>query len=468
MIRFVPILFLSCIFTTASADIRLPSVIGNHMVLQRNSSVKLWGWGDPHEKVVISSSWKEQKDSTVVDGNAKWEIIIPTAQAGGPYTIEIRGRNIILLQDILIGEVWICSGQSNMEMNYYWGLPQMKNDIPLAADKDIRFFQVPKSTALHQQEKGEGSWTRCDTSSVKSFSAVAYYFGKKLNEELNIPIGLIHTSWGGTPAEAWTPQYVIEEDAVLKEASQKLNPSSGWPVKAGLAFNSMIAPFTNFSIAGTIWYQGESNTGTAATYHHLFSSMIRAWRKEWKKEFPFLFVQLAPYAYGNKNIAALLREAQDKTLSVPATGMVVTTDIGGDPNDIHPRNKKDVGLRLARLALSMVYNINFTDARSPSLSSMHIENDRIVVTFKHTSGLKHTGSAITGFFIAGNDGIFHPANAKIQGNMVTVWNKMVKHPVAVRYAFSNLAEGNVFDYGGLPVAPFRTDTWQVDTSPVNN
>lgn len=456
---------LFCIFIAASARIRLPAVISDHMVLQRNSSVKIWGWGEPNEKVVITTSWNNKIDSTLVNGNAKWEIIIPTAEAGGPYTIELNGHNDILLENILIGEVWICSGQSNMEMNYYWGLPQMKNDIPLAFNSSIRFFHVPKSTALSLQENGEGNWTICDTTTVKSFSAVAYYFGKKLNDELNVPIGLIHASWGGTPAEAWTPSNVIDGDEVLKVAAKQLNPSGSWPVKPGLAFNSMIAPLTNFSITGAIWYQGESNTGTAFTYHQLFSSMIQSWRNEWGKQFPFLFVQLAPYAYWNKNIGALLREAQAETLDVPGTGMVVTTDIGGDTADIHPRNKKEVGFRLARLALLEVYHKNIA-AHSPSVSSMHIEKDRIVVTFKHTSGLMQEGKTVTGFFIAGNDGIFYPAEAKIDRNMVTIWNKMVKQPVAVRYAFSNTAAGNVFDYGGLPVAPFRTDKWKVDTSPV--
>lgn len=465
MNRFALIFFLICISITASADIRLPAVISDNMVLQRNSKVKFWGWGHPDEKVVISNSWNGQKDSTIVDGNAKWEIMVSTAEAGGPYVIQIEGHNKILLQNILIGEVWVCSGQSNMEMNYYWGLPQMKNDIPSAANAGIRFFHIPKSTALKPQEKGEGNWAICDTNTVKSFSAVAYYFGKKLNEELNIPIGLVHASWGGTPAEAWTPQHVIESDPDLKNAAQKLNPSQHWPVTPGLAYNSMIAPIINYSIAGVIWYQGESNTGTASTYHQLFSSMIRSWRQKWNKQFPFLFVQLAPYMYGDRNVAALLREAQEKTLSLPGTEMVVTIDIGGDTTDIHPGNKRDVGYRLAGLALNQAYNKNIT-ARSPSLSSMHIENDRIVLTFKHTSGLRYYGKKNTGFVIAGENGIFYPAEIKVDRNMITVWNKMVKHPVAVRYAFSNTATASVFDIGGLPVAPFRTDTWKVDTSPV--
>ncbi|HEY0355152.1 MAG TPA: sialate O-acetylesterase, partial [Flavisolibacter sp.] len=219
-------------------------------------------------------------------------------------------------------------------------------------------------------------------------------------------------------------------------------------------------------IAGAIWYQGESNTGTASTYHRLFSSMINGWREKWKLDFPFYYVQLAPFAYGNKNIAALLREAQHQTLSVPKTGMVVTTDLGDDTTDIHPRNKKDVGLRLADLALNEVYGKNLSGVKSPVYSNMRIEKNRAVISFEHTSGLVQKGKQVTGFMIAGIDGVFHPANAKIIGKTILVWNEKIKEPVAVRYAFSNTAIGNVFDQEGLPLAPFRTDNWPVDTSTI--
>ncbi|RYF77316.1 MAG: sialate O-acetylesterase, partial [Chitinophagaceae bacterium] len=249
------------------------------MVLQQKAVVKLWGWADPGEKLVITTSWNNRVDSSKTDGNGRWHLNMETPAAGGPFTILIKGNNTITLENVLIGEVWICSGQSNMEMNYYWGLPQMREDIPTAASQNIRFFHIPKSTATTPQQQGEGSWVPCDSNAVKWFSAVAYYFGKKLNADLNVPIGLIHASWGGTPAEVWTPAEKVESNPTLKEAAQKLTPSDSWPIVPGYTYNAMVAPIVPFNIAGAIWYQGESNTGTAATYHELFSVMIRSWRE---------------------------------------------------------------------------------------------------------------------------------------------------------------------------------------------
>ena len=328
-------IFFSLLVHAAVANVRLPAVIGNNMVLQQKSIVKLWGWADPNEKIIITTSWDNKVDSTKGDAHANWELSIQTPPASGPYTITIKGYNTITLQNVLIGEVWVCSGQSNMEMSYYWGLPQMKDDISSASNPNIRFFHVPKATAQTPQEKGEGSWTQCDSNTVKAFSAVAYYFGKKLNAGLNIPIGLIHASWGGTPAEVWTPAEVIDSNPILKGAAQKLNPANGWPIAPGFTYNAMIAPLTNYAIAGSIWYQGESNTGTAVNYHELFTAMIRSWRAKWQKEFPFYYVQLAPFNYGNNLIGAQLREAQTKTLLLSKTGMVVTTDLADDKPDIH-------------------------------------------------------------------------------------------------------------------------------------
>jgi sialate O-acetylesterase len=450
---------------TSKADVRLPSVISDNMVLQQNSSVKLWGWANPAEKVFITATWNNNTDSTKTNGAGKWQIMIQTPSAGGPYTITIRGNNTIVLKNVLVGEVWIASGQSNMEMNYGWGLPQMKADLPGAYNANIRFFNIPKTTAEAPQEDVRASWVVCDSNTVKSFSAVAYYFGKKLNAELNVPVGLIGASWGGTPAEVWTPAEVVNTDQTLSDAAKKLTPSGNWPITPGYTYNGMIAPLTDYSIAGAIWYQGESNTGTASTYHPLFSSMIQAWRKKWKKEFPFYYVQLAPYAYGNKNIAALLREAQTKTLQLPHTGMAVINDLPVDTSDIHPKDKRSVGYRLANIALADIYNRNIP-AKSPLYKSMTVDKNQIILSSNNASTLTQQGKTVTGFFIAGNDGSFYPAQAKIVGNTVVVWNEQVPQPAAVRYAFSNTAIGNVFSREGLPLAPFRTDNWPVDTSPV--
>ena len=458
-----------CLFFSGSllANIRLPSILCDNMVLQQKSPAKLWGWGDPGEKVTVASSWNNTIDSTTTDGNGKWLLTIQTPDAGGPFTLTIKGRNTIQLQNVLVGEVWVCAGQSNMEMSYSWGIPAMKEDVQAAFNPNIRFFQMPKTTALYPQENAGGAWSVCDSNTLKTFSAVAYYFGKKLNADLNVPIGLINASWGGTPAEAWTPSPIVYRDTALIQAARKLNPSPWWPVTPGYTFNAMIAPITNFSIAGAIWYQGESNTGTASTYTRLFISMIEAWRLNWMKRFPFYFVQIAPFAYGNRNIAALLREAQANALALHGTGMVVTTDLADDTSDIHPKNKKEVGLRLARLALAKNYGVSVSGAIAPSYRSIRVESNQAVITLENIgTGLRQDAKVVTGFFVAGADKVFYPATARISGTRIIVFSNEVATPLAVRYAFSNTAIGNVFSREGLPLSPFRTDNWEVDTSPV--
>lgn len=451
----------------ARANIRLPPVLASNMVLQQKAAVKLWGWAAPAEKIYVTTSWNGKVDSVQTGGGATWQLAVQTPAAGGPYTITLKGYNTVVLENVLIGEVWICSGQSNMEMNYNWGLPQMREDLPSAANAAVRFFTVPKSTAPVPQENGEGAWSLCDSNTVKSFSAVAYYFGKKLQAELQVPIGLIHASWSGTPAEVWTPAELVQNDSVLKRAAQKLGPAAGWPVTPGVAYNAMLHPLTRFQVAGAIWYQGESNTGTAGSYRQLFGTMIEAWRQRWAKELPFYYVQLAPFAYGSRNIAALLREAQTKTLSLPKTGMVVTTDIGGDTTDIHPKDKRTVGLRLAALALADAYGRPAGPAKSPQFRSMAVTKEKVQLAFDYAEeGLMQAGQTATGFWVAGEDKVFYPAQAKITGNAVVVWARNVRQPLAVRYAFSNTAAGNVRAKNGLPLAPFRTDDWAVDTSPV--
>ena len=437
------------------------------MVLQQNSEVKLWGWGDPGEKIKITTTWDTTTYTVSSTSNAKWSTMIKTPVAGGPYKISIKGKNSIELDDVMIGEVWVCSGQSNMEMNVNWGLPY-SDDVNKANNKSIRFFHISKATSEYPQENVDGKWVVCNPDDMKSFSAVGYFFGQKLQLELNAPVGLINTSWGGTPAEVWTPEELVVNDPVLKEAAGKLTASQWWPVKPGMTYNAMIHPLTGYNIAGSIWYQGESNTGTAATYQSLFTTMIGSWRKAWQKDFPFYYVQIAPYAgYGNMNIAPLLREAQTKSMSYPNTGMVVISDLVDNINDIHPKMKKEVGLRLANYALAQTYSRNVVAYKSPDYKSMKVEKDKIRISFDQAgSGLVTKGGTLTEFYIAGEDQKFVPAQAKIEGNTVVVWSKSVKNPVAVRFGFSNGAMPNLFTKEGLPVNLFRTDDWPVDTSSV--
>lgn len=451
------------IYITVFADIRLPAVISSHMVLQQKSTVKIWGWSEPGEKISLNTDWDTTTYKTVGSSGAKWSIDIKTPAGGGPYKISLKGYNSIVLEDVLVGEVWVCSGQSNMEMNVNWGLPYA-NEVANAANNNIRFFNVSKTTADAPQEDLKANWVVSDSTSMKKFSAIGYFFGQKLQQELNVPIGLINASWGGTPAEVWTPEEYIKADTLLTNAAAKLTPSDHWPVTPAATYNAMIYPLTKFSIAGTIWYQGESNVGTAYAYKQLFTTMIGAWRKAWNKEFPFYYVQIAPFAgYGDSISAAFLREAQTKAMQYPNTGMVITSDLVDNINDIHPKLKKEVGLRLANYALAQTYSKNGLAYKSPVYKSMKIEKNKIRVFFDNADkGLMSKNGPPSGFYIAGENGHFVPAQAKIDGNTVVVWNKDIKSPTAVRFGFTSAAMANLFSTEGLPVNLFRTDNNQSD------
>jgi sialate O-acetylesterase len=461
---------LACVFFNivlmAAAGIRLPAVISSNMVLQQQSSATLWGWANPGEKVIVTTSWNNRTDTVVTTREASWQISVQTPVAGGPYTITLKGNNTIVLENILIGEVWVCSGQSNMEWNYLTNkLQDIKDELPTANNPNIRFFHIPKTTAQYPQDDCAAKWTVCDSNTIKPVSAVGYFFGKRLNAALNVPIGIISTAWGGTPAEVWTPDSIVNGDAVLKEAASKLTPSNGWPYMAGRTYNAMIAPITRFNIAGAIWYQGESNTTTASTYERLFTKMIDSWRAAWNKPFPFYYVQIAPYRYGNNNIGALLQEAQTKSLSHNNVGMVVINDLVNDTANIHPLNKHDVGARLANWALSETYKKEGIAYKSPMYKSMEVKKGKAVIQFDNApNGLMAKDKIIAQVYIAGADKIFYPATASIEKDKLVVWSKEVKEPVAVRYAFGNTLIGNVFSKEGLPVNAFRTDNWEVDTS----
>jgi len=454
--------FLLCISLAGIANIRLPNIINNYMVLQQQSNVKLWGWAEPGERILVITSWDNKTDSVMATRDAKWQVNVATPKAGGPYTITLKGYNTITLNNVLIGEVWVCSGQSNMEMSGSWGLEDIKNELPNAYNTNIRFFHIPKTTATAPQDNCAGEWAVCDSNTLKSFSAAGYFFGKQLNQKLNVPIGLIESAWGGTPAEVWTPDSVVNSNNTLKAAAAKLQPSNGWPYMSGYTYNAMIAPITLYNIAGTIWYQGESNTNTASTYTQLFTDMITSWRKAWNKDFPFYYVQIAPYKYGTPYIGALLREQQQKTMQLDKTGMVVITDLVADTNNIHPINKHDVGYRLANWALAETYNQPGIAYKSPMYKSMTVNKDKAIISFDNVqNGLTIKGGNVRELYIAGNDKIFFPATATVKNGQLIISSKYVKQPVAVRYGFSNTAEGNLFSTEGLPVAPFRTDDWQV-------
>jgi sialate O-acetylesterase len=454
----ITLMYASSIF----AAIRLPNILGSHMVLQQKSSVKIWGWGAPEEVVTIKTNWDTTTYTTQTGNGAKWISEIKTPAAGGPYRITIAGSNEIVLEDVLIGEVWVCSGQSNMEWSGTQKLQQSTDEAPNANNKNIRFFYVSKATSNYPQENVDGHWVVCSPEEMFRFSAIGYFFGKNIQSNLNSPVGLINSNWGGTPAETWTPSYVIEESPVLSAAAKKQNSTPWWSPIIADTYNAMIAPLTQYAIAGVIWYQGESNVDTYYGYEELFTKMIGSWRKAWNAEFPFYFVQIAPYKYGAKFTGALLRASQTKAAQYPNTGMVVVSDLVPDTNNIHPTLKKEVAVRLANLALNKHYGFSKIVAESPSFDTYTIEKDKVIITFKNApNGLMIKGPIATHFEIAGADQNFVAAQVKIDGNKIIVSSTQVKSPLAVRFGFSNTAMPNLFSKEGLPVNIFRTDNWEL-------
>ncbi|WP_304200900.1 sialate O-acetylesterase [Flavobacterium alvei] len=452
---FVLFLLLS---NTAFANVTLPNVISDNMVLQRNSDVKIWGWANPQEEVVITPSWNNQTYKIKASNQAKWEITIPTPKEGGPYTISIKGYNEIVLKNILIGEVWVCSGQSNMEMNASWGIENGDEAVKAATNPSIHFFVVPKLTATTPQNNLSGNWTECTPETMKYFSATGYFFAKRLQEELkNVPIGLISSNWGGTPAEIWTPEEVIENDPILLESAKTRREESYGPNQPGRAFNAMISPLTNFKIAGVIWYQGESNVGSPV-YDKTFSALITSWRKLWKSDFPFYYVQIAPYKYGENHFGgAVIRDAQRKVLQeVPNTGMVVTSDIS-PIDDIHPKDKKSVGTRLANLALVNTYKTNNNWVNGPLYKAIQIDKNKVIVSFDFAEGLHFTHTKTNQFELAGTDGVFYEAIAVIKNNTVILQSNQVKNPVKVRFAWKNTDQSQLFNKANLPASSFLSE-----------
>jgi sialate O-acetylesterase len=459
---FFSFFLISFLITVKSfSQLRLPAVISSGMVLQQNDSVALWGWGYNGQPVKITGSWNNNTASTVVTNHGNWSIKIKTPAAGGPYTLHINSAGSeIVLSDVLIGEVWLCSGQSNMEMSYS-STKHSQEEFSNSYNKNIHFFQVPRTASDYPQDDLKATWNTCDSNSIKSFSAVGYFFGKKLQHDLNIPIGLINTSWGGTSAEAWTPAENIYNNDVLKQAAAQLQEVPWGPVKPGFNYNGMIAPLTRYNIAGVIWYQGEANVGNNNnTYSLLLTNMIDTWRKKWNKEFPFYYVQIAPYAYSKKNEGALLQEQQAKAMSYPKTGMIVITDLIDSVTDIHPSDKREVGKRLANWALAETYHKDIAAYKSPALKKVEMDKNKLIISFDNTpNGLIAKNKTISGFYISGEKEEWLPAEAKIEKDKIIVWNKTLEHPVYVRYGFGNTIIGNLFSKEGLPVIPFRTDNF---------
>lgn len=441
------------------ANISLPSVFSDNMVLQRNSTTKIWGWASPGEEIKLVASWNPT-DTLSTKGNrqAKWELKLKTPEGPGPYTITISGYNTIELKNVLVGEVWLASGQSNMEWSASAGIINGEEAIKNANNPNIRFFDVPRIAAEYPQNDVKSNWVECTPETMKYFSAIAYFFGKKLEESLNVPIGIIGSNWGGTPAEIWIPKDAFEKDEKLTEAASKLVKEEWGPNEPSRAFNGMIHPLVPYTIAGVIWYQGETNTSNPKYYKYVFSSLIKSWREKWDIDFPFYFAQIAPYNYGTNYAGVQIRDAQRRTLDIPNTGMVITSDFC-DVEDIHPKNKIPIGLRFANLALKNHYKLNTNLVEGPLFDKVVFENKKAKVYFKNSEGLYFKPEKISLFEIAGEDLIFYPAKATIKNNTIIAYSKKVINPKYIRFAWGNTSISNLFNTANIPASSFTTENY---------
>lgn len=470
-------LVMLCISGDVLAKVKLPAVFSDNMVLQQKTKAAVWGQTEPGKTITISTTWSRARYTSKADELGNWKIMVKTPSYGGPYAITVSDGAPLIIMNVLIGEVWICSGQSNMEMPLAgWGkINNYEQEIASAKYPSIRLLQVDHVTSnapLDDAKVANAGWKPCIPQFVAEFSSVAYFFAREIYNKTKVPIGLIHTSWGGTVAEAWTSASTLKTIPDFVEAVNKIeraDKDNGGPNRTTVLYNAMIHPYLQYSVRGAIWYQGESNADRANQYRTLFPAMITDWRKQWGLgDFPFYFVQLAnfmkPEADPVASAWAELRDAQRGALSLPNTGMAVAIDIG-DEKDIHPKNKQDVGKRLALIALAKTYGVKVAYT-GPVYQSAEIESGSIKLNFSAAEGLKASdGAELKGFAIAGADQKFQRAKAEIKGKQVVVSSADVPDPVAVRYAWANNPVCNLVNGAGLPASPFRTDNWKDSTFP---
>lgn len=456
-------------------------IFSDHAVLQRERQTAIWGTAAPGERVELVLGWDPGHPVVVeTDAHGAWCAELHTPAAGGPFTLQLTGREgRRVIEDVMIGEVWLASGQSNMEWRLRDGVEGAQAAVRAAQDPGLRFFEVENVLALEPAADVRGTWIPASPAAAPDFSATAYFFARELRSELGVPIGVISADWGGTPAEAWVsapglaafPEFARE---LARQREHLRNPGPAEPgrVQPGQAFgpgspsvlwNGMAAPLASSAIRGVIWYQGESNCERAQAYGRLFPALIGDWRQAFgQPDMPFYFVQIAPFLYpGDTGQAGRLRDAQRRALALPHTGMAVTLDIG-EPENIHPVKKREVGERLALWALARTYGRERA-CSGPLLSDVRVEvgaeGARIRLAFEHGQGLTSHGAELRHWILAGEDRVFHPAEARIEGTTVVVSSPLVSAPVAVRYAWGAADPAELWNAAGLPAASFRTDDW---------
>lgn len=456
------------------AKVDLPDIFSDNMVLQQQTDARLWGWSEPGAKVTVGTSWSGNAVTVDADKNGKWTATVKTPAASyAPQTLTIADKDgQVKLSNVLIGEVWFCSGQSNMEMplDGFDNCPIAGANEVIATSaqyKGIRMATVEKNGQLSPVDRCQGKWKVCNPENSPRFSATAFFFARMVNSVLDVPVGIINCSWGGTMVEGWLPRDTVAKypDIDLKRDIRKEEPHDWWHyLSPTLMYNGMLRPLEGYTIKGFLWYQGESNVGKHKTYAQRLKTMVDLWRKEWGQgELPFYFVEIAPFGKYEGRASAFLREAQYKAQSLIANSAMVSTNDLVEPyeaENVHPKDKRSVGSRLAYQALAKTYNIKGIEADCPAYKSMEVKGDTVVLSFVHADNGFNRMKGMEGFEVAGADHEFYPAKAELLGkNQIVVVCDKVSSPVSVRYAFHDYSPGNVANLRGLPLVPFRTDDW---------
>jgi len=465
-------LFCLLIVQSAVAVIKLPAIVSSNMILQRDTKIVLWGWADANEEITVTASWLNKATDIKADNEGNWRVEVITTTSKEPQSINIKSEDSdISLENILFGEVWVCSGQSNMQqpVNGYAGQPTYGTNMAVAhaENPNLRLFTVDRvgsKTPLKNLEEYT-SWQHASPDNVADFSAIAYFFGQKLQEILDVPVGMIHTSWGGSSVQAWISKEVI---STYQEVDlEGVDITKGTNHIPTALYNAMINPLIPYTIRGALWYQGESNRNEPDKYKVLFPAMVKDWRTRWDiGDFPFYYVQIAPYWYNDHDAfstpdnSAFIREAQLECADlIPNSGIAITMDIGSE-FCIHPPKKKEVAERLLFNALNQTYGFEDVDGKSPVYESMEVKDGGIELSFKNAETGLYTFDELTGFEISGEGKVFYPATAKIVNrNKIFVKSDKVPVPKAVRYAWCNWIVGTLFDTNLLPASSFRTDNW---------
>jgi sialate O-acetylesterase len=456
------------------AELRLPSIFTDNMIFQQQAECAVWGWAKPGSKITVAPSWAKQKYQAQADDKGRWKLRVKTPTAGGPYTVAFSGdEKPVTLQNVLVGEVWLCGGQSNMEMPMkgFKGQPILGSNEAIlhAANANIRLYNVPRSSRTAPKDNSKPfAWKVAEPEAVANFSATAYYFGRLLQEQLHVPVGLINCSYGGSTIEAWMSEETLRQFAgvSIPPKTDSIKVVNRTPTTL---YNGMLHPIEGFGIRGALWYQGESNYERPDEYPARLQALVQQWRAAWGQgEFPFYYAQIAPYNYaqlppynqGGKYNSAFLRDAQRKAEAlIPNAAMAVLLDVGEEAS-IHPMRKEPGGQRLALLALQKTYGRKGFGAVSPAYESLEVKEGTALVKFRDApNGMTSFGEALTGFEVAGADQKWYPAKASIDGSVVKVSAEQVKQPVAVRYAFQDFTRATLYSTEGLPVSSFRTDDW---------